>query len=235
MNTLVPITFVPYAKETTARVNARQLHKALGVGKRFASWIAERIKEYGFTEGLEFFPSLGKTTGKVGRPSIEYQLTLGMAKELAMVERNDKGREIRRYFIEIEDRVSRGDVTLADEIADKATPQQQEWLARRTAGKAARGQFVATLAAHGVAGKGYADCTNAIYRHVIGAKKSEICAARNLPRTANMRDLMDLEQLTRTALAEIVAKKRIERFNVHGNNACAYECDKAAAGVAAIN
>ncbi len=69
----------------------------------------------------------------------------------------------------------------------------------------------ATLAAHGVQGKGYADCTNAIYRPILGGKKSDICAARNLPRTTNMRDLMDLEQLTRTSLAD--ARKRIERFN----------------------
>ncbi|RTL17095.1 MAG: hypothetical protein EKK55_23230 [Rhodocyclaceae bacterium] len=93
----------------------------------------------------------------------------------------------------------------------------------------------ATLAAHGVQGKGYADCTNAIYRPILGGKKSDICAARNLPRTTNMRDLMDLEQLTRTSLAEIIARKRIERFNARGNQACAYECDKAAQGVAAIN
>ena len=49
------------------------------------------------------------------------------------------------------------------------------------------------------------------------------------------RDLMDLEQLTRTSLAEIIARKRIERFNARGNPGCAYECDRAAAGVAAIN
>lgn len=131
-------------------------------------------------------------------------------------------------------RAKAGDVTLADEIADKATPEQQDWLAKRVAGKAARGQFTATLQAHGVAGKGFADCTNAIYRPILGGKKSEICARRGLPRTTNMRDVMDLEQLTRTALAEIVARKNIERFNVRGNDHCAVECGRAAERVAAI-
>ena len=131
-------------------------------------------------------------------------------------------------------RAAAGDVTLADEIADQATPEQQDWLAKRVAGKAVRSQFTATLSAHGVHGKGYADCTNEIYKPIIGGKKSEICVKRGLPRTTNMRDLMDLEQLTRTALAEIVARKSIERFNVRGNALCAIECGRAASRVAAV-
>lgn len=131
-------------------------------------------------------------------------------------------------------RAKAGDVTLADEIADKATPEQQDWLAKRVAGKAARGQFTSTLQAHGVVGKGFADCTNAIYRPILGGKKSEICAQRGLSRRTNLRDTMDLEQLTRTALAEIVARKTIERFNVRGNDRCASECSRAAERVAAI-
>lgn len=131
-------------------------------------------------------------------------------------------------------RATAGDVTLADEIADKATPEQQDWLAKRVAGKAARGQFTSALQAHGVTGKGFADCTNAIYRPILGGKKSEICAQRGLSRRTNLRDTMDLEQLTRTALAEIVARKNIERFNTRGNDRCAYECSRAAERVAAI-
>ena len=167
------------------------------------------------------------TRGKGGGTYAHWQIALAYAKYLSP--------KLHMQVNEVYARFKSGDVTLADEIADKATPEQQEWLAKRTARKAARGQFTATLAAHGVIGKGYADCTNAIYRHTLGAKKSDICASRNLPRTTNMRDLMDLEQLTRTSLAEIVARKRIERVNARGNHACTYECDRAASSVAAIN
>ncbi|AUN95429.1 KilA-N domain-containing protein [Pseudazoarcus pumilus] len=135
---------------------------------------------------------------------------------------------------EVYARFKSGDITLADEIADRATPEQQEWLAKRSAGKAARNQLTSTLAAHGVHGKGFADCTNAIYRPILGGKKSEICAKRGLPANTNLRDTMDLEQLTRTALAEIVARKRITRGNVRGNQRCAYECHSAAAAVAHV-
>ena len=63
----------------------------------------ERIEEYGFEEGKDFSPISGKSTG--GRPSKDYRISLDMAKELAMVERNEKGRIIRRYFIECEKRL----------------------------------------------------------------------------------------------------------------------------------
>lgn len=84
--------------------DARALHKFLQVGKNFPTWIKDRIETYGFIEGDEFSPISGKTSkgSKGGRPTIEYRLTLDMAKELAMVEKNERGKQIRRYFIECE-------------------------------------------------------------------------------------------------------------------------------------
>lgn len=64
------------------------------------TWLKERIEQYGFVEGEDFSPISGKSTG--GRPTIEYHLTLDMAKELAMVENNEQGRIVRRYFIQSE-------------------------------------------------------------------------------------------------------------------------------------
>lgn len=84
-------------------VDARQLHDFLGVKKDFSTWIKDRIEQYQFIENQDFvsFPQNGgKPTG--GRPAKDYALTIDMAKELAMVERNDKGRQARRYFIECE-------------------------------------------------------------------------------------------------------------------------------------
>ena len=83
-------------------VDARELHEFLQVGRDFTSWIKQRIEKYGFIEGQDFSPDLGKSNG--GRPSTEYTLSLDMAKELAMVENNDQGRKARRYFIEVEKR-----------------------------------------------------------------------------------------------------------------------------------
>ncbi|EOM9765739.1 antA/AntB antirepressor family protein [Escherichia coli] len=102
---LIPVFNGTIANETTLLVNARDLHTFLGVGKRFASWITERIAEYGFVENQDYIlvsPNR-EIKGRGGdRRSKDYHLTLDTAKETAMVERNEKGPQIRRYFIECE-------------------------------------------------------------------------------------------------------------------------------------
>ena len=89
-------------------VSARDLHDALGVKKDFSSWIKERISKYGFAEyhDFEVFTEFGENPNG-GRPTIEYALSIDMAKELAMVENNEKGRVIRKYFIEKEQEAKR--------------------------------------------------------------------------------------------------------------------------------
>lgn len=89
-------------------VNSRDLYNRLCVGRDYSTWIRERIKEYGFEEGVDFSPVLGKINSVAkaprGRKRIDYIITLDMAKELAMVERNEKGRLVRKYFLEVEKR-----------------------------------------------------------------------------------------------------------------------------------
>ncbi|EEQ6808118.1 TPA: phage antirepressor Ant [Escherichia coli] len=99
---LIPVFKGTIDNETTLLVNARDLHTFLGVGKRFASWITERIAEYGFVENQDYIAISQKREIGYGRGKKDYHLTLDTAKELAMVERNEKGRQIRRYFIECE-------------------------------------------------------------------------------------------------------------------------------------
>ena len=83
-------------------VTARELHAFLEVSTVFTTWITRRIEEYGFVYGRDFLPFLQESSG--GRPATEYAITLDMAKELSMVERNNKGREARAYFIDCERR-----------------------------------------------------------------------------------------------------------------------------------
>ncbi|EFY7024147.1 TPA: antA/AntB antirepressor family protein [Escherichia coli] len=103
---LIPVFNGTISNETALLVNARDLHSFLDVGKRFASWIVERIAEYGFVENQDFM-IISQVREKIGRgrPAKDYHLTLDTAKELAMVERNEKGRQVRRYFIECEKRL----------------------------------------------------------------------------------------------------------------------------------
>lgn len=83
-------------------VNARDLHSFLNVGKVFAAWISERIEKYGFVENQDFILTVSKTGKRSNVTKKDYHLTLDTAKELAMVENNEQGRKVRRYFIECE-------------------------------------------------------------------------------------------------------------------------------------
>lgn len=83
--------------------DARDLHAFLLVGRDFSNWIKGRIEHFGFTEGEDYSPVLAnRSDGLPGKPRSDYHLTLDMAKELAMVENNDQGRQVRRYFIAME-------------------------------------------------------------------------------------------------------------------------------------
>lgn len=83
-------------------IDAKELYAFLKVNTKFTTWI-QRMLDYGFEEGKEFFPILGKTSQKGGRPPKDYFLTIGTAKEIAMLQRSEKGREARKYFIKAEE------------------------------------------------------------------------------------------------------------------------------------
>ncbi|WP_273790327.1 antA/AntB antirepressor family protein [Bartonella sp. CM31XJBT] len=103
MNTLIKISEQAVGQEIIQTVNARELHVFLEVKRDFSNWIKDRINKYSFLKNQDYivFTNFGENL-QGGRPSTEYHLTLDMAKELSMVERNEKGRQARRYFIECE-------------------------------------------------------------------------------------------------------------------------------------
>lgn len=94
MNELIKVE----QREGRQTVNARDLWEGLESKRQFGNWIQDRLE--GFESGKDFLTELLESTG--GRPAVEYYLTLDTAKHLAMLERNEKGRAIRQYFIEIE-------------------------------------------------------------------------------------------------------------------------------------
>lgn len=85
-------------------ISARELHVFIESKQDFSTWIKARIEDYGFVENQDFVRFHKKMEAN-NATLIEYYLTLDMAKELAMVERNAKGKEARQYFIECEKRL----------------------------------------------------------------------------------------------------------------------------------
>ena len=83
-------------------VSARELHEFLEVGRDFTTWIKARVDKYGFIENEDFVVvSLAHQNGGAHN-KVDYILKISMAKELSMVENNDKGSLARKYFIECE-------------------------------------------------------------------------------------------------------------------------------------
>jgi phage anti-repressor protein len=82
-------------------VDARHLHAFLQIKARFNDWITRRIDGYGFVQDVDFTCYSDLSSGNPN-PPIEYYLSLDMAKELSMVEKNAKGKEARLYFLACE-------------------------------------------------------------------------------------------------------------------------------------
>lgn len=87
--------------EDNMTVSARDLHEKLQIGTRFNDWFP-RMCEYGFTEGIDFYSNLSKTTETGGRPSIDYDISIDMAKQLCMIQRTEIGKKYRQYFLDLE-------------------------------------------------------------------------------------------------------------------------------------
>ena len=100
MNELINITRATINDEEVNAVNARELWQKLESKQRFADWIKDRLE--GFTDGQDFtVHKIMKGEDGRFRPT-EYIISLDVAKHIAMLERNEQGRKIRQYFIEVE-------------------------------------------------------------------------------------------------------------------------------------
>lgn len=96
MNNLIEIQINENQEQT---ISGRELHMFLEVETKYNDWF-QRMLQYGFEEGKDFYSKMSESTG--GRPSTDHIMKLDMAKELCMLTRNEKGKQARTYFIEVE-------------------------------------------------------------------------------------------------------------------------------------
>lgn len=107
MNQLIPVhNSSIITGEPIQTVDARELHAFLEIGRDFTTWISRRIEQYGFAHSVDYVEVLPRSgeaqpCGFAANRK-EFFVTLDMAKELSMVERNKKGKEAREYFIACE-------------------------------------------------------------------------------------------------------------------------------------
>lgn len=107
MNELIRVT---YDNEQRPTVMGRDLHEALGIRTAYKDWFP-RMCEYGFKEGTDFCSILSESTG--GRPGMDHQLTIEMAKEICMIQRTEIGKRCREYFLELERRWNSPEAVMA--------------------------------------------------------------------------------------------------------------------------
>jgi hypothetical protein len=133
-------------------------------------------------------------------------------------------------------KVEEGDLSIIDRVMDrtKAPIEEQKKAAARMQSKVVRNHHTEVLQEHGVTGKGFAMCTNATYKPLLGGTAGDIRKARNLPAKANIRDNLSFKEISAIMLSEALADERIEEEDRRGDQPCAVACYDASKKVASI-
>ena len=113
------------------KVDGRELHEFLQIGTAYKDWFP-RMVEYGFVEGVDFCSKMSKTSPNGGRPSINHDLTIGMAKEICMIQRNERGKQARLYFIECEKRLKEQSVARDSYMIADPVERAKKWIEEET-------------------------------------------------------------------------------------------------------
>ena len=127
-------------------VSARDLHDGLEIGTKFATWFPRMI-EYGFKENIDYetcYPKMG-SENHGGQNMIDYQISVDMAKQICMIQRTEKGKMYRQYFLDLEKAWNTPEQIMARALrmADKTIEEQKEQI-RQMKPKALFADAVAT-------------------------------------------------------------------------------------------
>lgn len=151
-------------------------------------------------------------SGKGGGTFADVRLALAYAEYL-----NPKlAIEVKEVFL----RYRAADPTLADEVLERASPEANEWAARRAMSRVVRRGFTDTLQAHGCSGKDFPVCTNAIYGGLFDKTASQLKKAKGLTKSGNLRDNMTAKELAFVMASEALSSERIEEEQCDGGAEC---------------
>lgn len=191
--------FEELIKVENGKVSARELHYFLEIGQDFTSWF-KRMIDYGFEENKDF------TLTKIREGRItknEYAITLDMAKEISMIQRTEKGKQARQYFIQCEKFIQDSKLT-------------EEFKYYRKTGKIARKDLTDTIKEKLQPSNQfvYGNYTELGYLKVFGKKTKELKQERNLKPKDNLRNHFTPEELKEVLKVEEEIKSLIIAFNL---------------------
>lgn len=135
--------------------------------------------------------------------------------------------EVREIWL----RYRAGDATLADEILQRATAEENRWAGARALSRSQRVAFTDVLKNHYVKGKGYMQCTEAVYTRLLGGKSFQLREARGLAPKVNVRDNLSIPELSFIMAAEALAAERIEEEHRLGNDECVEATGRSATAI----
>ena len=185
-------------------VSARELHEFLEIGTRFNDWF-ERMINYGFEENSDFRAITQKRVTAQGNMTtyIDYEITIDMAKELSMIQRSEKGKQARQYFIQCEKFIQDSKLT-------------EEFKYYRKTGKIARKDLTDTIKEKLQPSNQfvYGNYTELGYLKVFGKKTKELKQERNLKPKDNLRNHFTPEELKEVLKVEEEIKSLIIAFNL---------------------
>lgn len=187
-------------------VSARELHEFLEIGTRFDKWF-ERMISYGFEENSDFrLVGQKRPTNNPKNPIttyIDYEITVDMAKELSMIQRSEKGKQARQYFIQCEKFIQDSKLT-------------EEFKYYRKTGKIARKDLTDTIKEKLQPSNQfvYGNYTELGYLKVFGKKTKELKQERNLKPKDNLRNHFTSEELKEVLKVEEEIKSLIIAFNL---------------------
>lgn len=161
------------------------------------------------------FPGQGQRETPVAKTKEDVFYILGLLPGTVGRKYREEAARLFVSYLETPDR-------LADEVSERLTPEQAEWLEARLNAKRTRNTFTNELKEFGVERDGYGRCTNAIYRPILGqdAKglKESLAQKTNLPvKAINPRDHMTVRELQDVESAERIAVGQLKRTEAHGN------------------
>lgn len=187
-------------------VSARELHEFLEIGTRFDKWF-ERMISYGFEENSDFrLIAQKRATNNPKNPIttyIDYEITIDMAKELSMIQRTEKGKQARQYFIQCEKFIQDSKLT-------------EEFKYYRKTGKIARKDLTDTIKEKLQPSNQfvYGNYTELGYLKVFGKKTKELKQERNLKPKDNLRNHFTPEELKEVLKVEEEIKSLIIALNL---------------------